>query len=477
VSAATGAGFPITGAVVNRRARRPARIDVRRLGWGRELALVALLYGLYMAARAVIGVPVADATARGRDIIDLEGLLGLDVERPFNAFLTAVPPLGLLAAYLYATLHYVVTPAVLGWVALRRRPHYRTARNGLVFATAMGLVGYWLLPTAPPRLVDGALTDTMARFSGLGWWGDAASAPRGMEALSNQYAAMPSLHVGWAVWVALRRRPHYRTARNGLLLATAMGLVGYWLLPTAPPRLVDGGLTDTMAHFSGLGWWGDAASAPRGMEALSNQYAAMPSLHVGWAVWVALVLHRHAGSALVRRWAWTYPAVMGLVVVSTANHYTLDAVAGAAVAIAGVALARRLSRPRPTTARPTTARTTTARPTTARTTAEGHPDEHPRAAAPSADRGAGDHHTLDPHRAVPGRPRAHDLASHHHRPRRAGGDRRPGGRGRPRRAGAAPARPQPAHLLQPRPLVDPHRRPLAAPLAAANRSDPTAGLR
>jgi hypothetical protein len=236
----------------DRRTTKP----VRHYRWVRELALVVGLYGVYMLARAVIGVHVDDAEARGADILRWEAAFALDVERPLNSLLTAVPPLGVLADYLYATLHYVVTPVVL-------------------------------------------------------------------------------------VWVAARRRDAYAAERNALLVASAIGLVGYWLLPTAPPRLVDAGLTDTMAAFSHLGWWGDAASAPRGMEWLSNQYAAMPSLHVGWAVWVAACLAAHSRSRLVRRWAWTYPAVMALVVMATANHYLLDVVAGAGCALAGVWLARR----------------------------------------------------------------------------------------------------------------------------------------
>ena len=195
--------------------------------WARELALVAGLYAAYMAARALIGVHIDDAEARGADILGLEAAFALDIERPLNALLTAIPPLALLAAYIYATLHYVATPATL-------------------------------------------------------------------------------------VWMAARRRGAYAVERNALLIATAIGLLGYWLLPTAPPRLVGAGLTDTMAAFSDLGWWGGAASAPRGMESLSNQYAAMPSLHVGWAVWVAACLGAHARSRLVRRWAWTYPVVMAL---------------------------------------------------------------------------------------------------------------------------------------------------------------------
>jgi len=233
-------------------ARRP-QSAVR---WFNELALLALLYACYMAARALMGVHVAVAVQRGQEILNLETLVHLDVERPLNAVLVSVPPLGLLFAYLYATLHYVVTPAVL-------------------------------------------------------------------------------------VWMAVRRREVYRTARSALLVATSIGLVGYWLLPTAPPRLLGAGFTDTMAAFSGVGWWGAAASAPRGMEALSNQYAALPSLHVGWAVWVALCLYRHSDSALLRRWVWTYPVLMTVVVMATANHYLVDAVAGAACAFAGFWLAQK----------------------------------------------------------------------------------------------------------------------------------------
>ena len=141
------------------------------------------------------------------EILDLEALGSSGLEDRSTRARPSVPPLGLLFAYLYATLHYIVTPAVLVWIAVRRRDGYRPARNALLAATAIGLVGYWLLPTAPPRLLDAGFTDTMATFSGVGWWGDAASAPRGMEALSNQYAALPSLHVGWAVWVALCLSP------------------------------------------------------------------------------------------------------------------------------------------------------------------------------------------------------------------------------------------------------------------------------
>jgi hypothetical protein len=236
-----GSGAASSGAI--RRRTSPVR-------WTGELGLLALLYAGYLAARAVMGVHIGEAVERGQQILDLEAIANLDVERPLNTLVAAVPALGLLFAYLYATLHYVVTPTVL-------------------------------------------------------------------------------------VWIAVRRQDGYRQARNALLAATAIGLIGYWLLPTAPPRLLGTGFTDTMAAFSGMGWWGEAASAPRGMEAISNQYAALPSLHVGWAVWVALTLSRHARNPLLRRWVWAYPALMTVVVMATANHYLVDALAGIACACLG----------------------------------------------------------------------------------------------------------------------------------------------
>ena len=97
----------------------------------------------------------------------------------------------------------------------------------------------------------------------------------------------------------------------------------------APPRMLPG-FVDTLASTASLGWWGSDASAPRGLGDLTNQLAAMPSLHVGWAVWVP-----GSSTGGSRRWVRllgvAYPVGTTLVVVSTANHYLLDAVAGAAV--------------------------------------------------------------------------------------------------------------------------------------------------
>jgi hypothetical protein len=94
-----------------------------------ELALLAALYAGYVVARSAIGVHPLAAHERGRQILDIEHFLHIDVEGGLNQLAVAVPLVGLVLAYLYATLHYLVTPAVLLWVALRRRQGYARARN------------------------------------------------------------------------------------------------------------------------------------------------------------------------------------------------------------------------------------------------------------------------------------------------------------------------------------------------------------
>ena len=144
------------------------------------------------------------------------------------------------------------------------------------------------------------------------------------------------------VWLWRRHPTHYRLARTWLMISTLIGLAGFTMLPTAPPRLLPGGygFVDTMAQYSPYGWWGADASAPRGMGSLTNQYAAMPSLHVGWALWCGLILFRLGRHWPVRAIGAIYPVVTVLVVLGTANHYLTDAVAGVLVMGIGRALAQ-----------------------------------------------------------------------------------------------------------------------------------------
>jgi hypothetical protein len=129
--------------------------------------------------------------------------------------------------------------------------------------------------------------------------------------------------VAWLYW---RHSESYRQARNALVLTNVVGLIVFVVLPVMPPRLLpDGGFVDAVAA-AGLG------NSPKGPVA-ADEYAAMPSLHLAWATWTAIVGVTVAVG--VWRWLWlAYPLVTTLVVVSTGNHYLLDAVAGTLVALA-----------------------------------------------------------------------------------------------------------------------------------------------
>jgi hypothetical protein len=141
------------------------------------------------------------------------------------------------------------------------------------------------------------------------------------------------------VWLYVRHRDRYPAIRNTVALFTGASLL-IQLIPVAPPRLLAGtGLVDTAARYgqSVYSWHG-------GFD--GDQYSAMPSVHVGWALIVAVAVI----TVSRRRWRWLaagYPALTTLVVVVTANHFWLDGiVAGLLVALvlAGQRLARRLRR-------------------------------------------------------------------------------------------------------------------------------------
>ncbi len=152
--------------------------------------------------------------------------------------------------------------------------------------------------------------------------------------LANRYYV--SVHfpltIAVLVWLYRYRRPAYHWAKRALLAATGVALVFTVLLPVTPPRLLTSlGMVDT-GHAGGISIY----QAPV-LGSMSNEYAAMPSLHVGWALLIATVLI----AACHTRWRWLWllhPVATVFVVVSTANHYWLDGIAGSALVLAALAL-------------------------------------------------------------------------------------------------------------------------------------------
>jgi hypothetical protein len=184
--------------------RPPAASGRLRLAIGlREAALLAALWITYSASRLVADDDLTSARDRATTILGVERFLHLDIEHWVNHALAPITQVAVPMSFWYASLHYVVTPAVLVFLFFRHRSDYSRARNALVIGSAIGLVCYMLLPTAPPRLMPGApYLDALAQTAQYGWWSGHASAPAGLGHMTNELAAMPSLHVGWTVWVA-----------------------------------------------------------------------------------------------------------------------------------------------------------------------------------------------------------------------------------------------------------------------------------
>ena len=235
----------------------------RRTGlrWWKEVLYIAAFYGVYSFIRNTQGsaaVSEAKALANALDVIRLEEILRIHVEEPIQELFLGWP--GFIEAWnlFYGTFHFVVTLVALVLLFRRFPERYPRWRNTLAFTTGLALVGFATYPLLPPRLLPASY-----------------------------------------------------------------------------------GYVDTLRVYGSL-WSFDSGA----MNKISNQYAAMPSLHFAWAMWSSLVLV----TVLTRRWALAlavlYPVGTLFAVVVTGNHYIIDAVAGAAVlgvgALAGFALAARM---------------------------------------------------------------------------------------------------------------------------------------
>lgn len=172
---------------------------------------------------------------------------------------------------------------------------------------------------------------------GLGWEASLQEAVLGhdwMVTLANWvyiFGHWPVIVAG-ALWLALRHPRTYFLTRNAFLVSGLIGLVVFAAFPTAPPRLANLELIDTVTERS---------NAYRVLQppSIVNQYAAMPSLHFGWDLLLGLGLARELRARLLRYAAFVLPVLMAVAVVVTANHFVLDVLAGGIVAMIGLFVA------------------------------------------------------------------------------------------------------------------------------------------
>ncbi|MEU0434642.1 phosphatase PAP2 family protein [Streptomyces sp. NPDC006290] len=182
------------GNKVLRRMRAPRR---PRLWF--EVLIIAMSYWTYSLIRNAVPEQRREALRNADWIWRSEHHLGLAVEESVNHAVNSVGWLIIGMNYYYATLHFVVTLSVLVWLYRCHPGRYAAARLALFATTAVALVGYYLYPLAPPRLMTGStFVDTVTVHE---TWGSMASGD--LKHMSNQYAAMPSMHIGWSLWCGL----------------------------------------------------------------------------------------------------------------------------------------------------------------------------------------------------------------------------------------------------------------------------------
>lgn len=246
--------------------------------WWVEVLVIGVFYAAYGFVRNEFGsghVAPSKALANAIDVIDIERAMGLYVEPAIQrAFIDHVGFIQFWNLF-YGLFHFLVTFGVLIWLYLRRPGQYRFWRTAGLACTGLALVGFATFPLMPPRLL--ASCD---------------SAYGGCVTAANA-AGTPALDAGDADYV------------------------------------------DTVIEMGGL--W---SFESEGMEDFSNQYAAMPSLHVGWALWSALALLATVRSRMARFLAASYPILTMFAIVVTANHYWIDGVGGALVVFLGLLVAK-----------------------------------------------------------------------------------------------------------------------------------------
>ncbi|SFJ67018.1 Protein of unknown function [Amycolatopsis sacchari] len=172
---------------------------VTRPRWWGELLGGLVLFGVYLLIEAK---PLPSREARALDhgdaILAFERFLHLDFELPMNTWLAGQGWLRTAANYEYAITYIASALILLVWVYARHPGQYRQVRNSFAWVNLLALACFWLFPVAPPRMLAGAgFVDTVRLGHTWGSWGSP------MVENANQLAAMPSLHVGWALWVSV----------------------------------------------------------------------------------------------------------------------------------------------------------------------------------------------------------------------------------------------------------------------------------
>lgn len=251
----------------------PATAEPRpKLRWWAEFLIAGVFYLVYSVVRTKFGAGPESrhiAFRHARGVIKVERFLHLWFEPRLQHWYLGLPRHGLVRYWniYYGTFHFFVTIGMLVFAFVRAPQIYRFLRTGLCGCTALALFGFSVFTLMPPRLLD---SDSVY------------GACRGQGATCHGY-----------------------------------------------------GLIDTIDRYGGIWKFGQGKAA-----VVSNQYAAMPSLHFGWSTWCAIAFVLVIGKGRARWFAFLYPAATLFCILVTANHYWLDAFFGGIALTGGFGLAK-----------------------------------------------------------------------------------------------------------------------------------------
>jgi hypothetical protein len=221
-----------------------------------ELVVVASLFLAYRFGRLLVGHSSAEALDHASELIGWERAIGLPSELDLQQLMLSSETVTRLANIYYATVHFPLTALFLVWLFIRSRDHYRRIRTSMALLTAMALLIHAAFPLAPARMLHGlGFVDTAAMYGPTVY----SDAPQ-TDTVANQFAAMPSLHFGWAVIVAM-----------GIIRVSRSRWRWLWIAHPMITLLV---IVGTGNHY-----WTDAAVA--GVLLLATEYAVQTWARVG----------------------------------------------------------------------------------------------------------------------------------------------------------------------------------------------------
>ncbi|MRH90787.1 inositol phosphorylceramide synthase [Nocardia sp. SYP-A9097] len=178
-----------------------------------QLVVITVLYLTYRIGRLLAADEQTHALANARTLLTWEDRLQMPNEQTLQSIFAGHDFLAVPANLYYATAHFAVAICALLWLWTFRPMYYRVTRNLMVALTAAALALHMLIPLAPPRMLpEYGFVDLAAEY------GQSVYGPPDTDTLSNQYAAMPSLHVGWALLLAMGLIAATRTPWRWLLL-------------------------------------------------------------------------------------------------------------------------------------------------------------------------------------------------------------------------------------------------------------------